>query len=184
MKRRVDKIHLVASADAWSYVHTSLNPADVGTRENSVKKPDSFNLWVNGPSFPLQGSLEPRPSNPEVIVHKTGISRDLSLCKGDTSLDKLIELSADLYSLKKRVGYLIVFKQYIISKVKKTVFRKPTLDAEFLDNAFMNVISYVQMDYFKATDELLKRDSPDDFESILKRLNDKAVDAEQMRRFF
>ena len=29
VKRRVDRILLVASADAWSYVNRSLNPADV-----------------------------------------------------------------------------------------------------------------------------------------------------------
>ena len=40
VKRRVDKILLVASANAWSYVSFDVNPADVGTREDCVKKPD------------------------------------------------------------------------------------------------------------------------------------------------
>ena len=37
VKRRVDRILLVAFADAWSYVNTSSNPADVGTHVESVK---------------------------------------------------------------------------------------------------------------------------------------------------
>ena len=41
VKRRVDRILLAASADAWRYVNTSLNPADVGTHEGSVKRSGS-----------------------------------------------------------------------------------------------------------------------------------------------
>ena len=37
VKRRVDKRHLMTSACDWNYVQGSLNPADVGTREGSVK---------------------------------------------------------------------------------------------------------------------------------------------------
>ena len=37
VKQRVDKILLVASADAWNYIHSSVNPADVGTGEASAK---------------------------------------------------------------------------------------------------------------------------------------------------
>ena len=51
VKRRVDKIHLVASPDAWKHIHTSLNPADVGTRKESVERSDCFDIWLKGPSF-------------------------------------------------------------------------------------------------------------------------------------
>ena len=38
VKRRVDKILLGASANAWSYVNSDANPSEVGTREDCLKK--------------------------------------------------------------------------------------------------------------------------------------------------
>ena len=45
VKRRVDKINFVAPASAWSYINTSLNPADVGTRIDGVKKSGVHSRW-------------------------------------------------------------------------------------------------------------------------------------------
>ena len=182
VKRRVDKIHLVASPDAWKYIHTSLNPADVGTRKESVRRSDCFDIWLKGPSFLRQQSIDATPNNPGVVVHKTNVFSDFGLEQGDMGLDKLIEASPDLYTLKKRASYLIAFKQYFISKVKKQEFRRVELDATFLDNAFLDVIYYVQRNYFGLVIDLLKKNSPDAFESILKRLSDKTSDVGQMSR--
>ena len=44
VKRRVNKILVVSSPEAWNYVNTSVNPADVGTRESCVKHADAVNL--------------------------------------------------------------------------------------------------------------------------------------------
>ena len=107
---------------------------------------------------------------------------DFGLEQGDMGLDKLIKASPDLYTLKKRASYLIAFKQYFISKVKKQEFRRVELGATFLDNAFLDVIYYVQRNYFGLVIDLLKKDSPDAFESILKRLSDKTSDVGQMSR--
>ena len=74
VKRRVDRNLLVASADVWSYVNRSLNPADVGTRVKSVKWSGSHSLWLNGPDFLLQKGLEPQPSVFTVTVHRAGVS--------------------------------------------------------------------------------------------------------------
>ena len=51
VKRRLDKIHSVASVEIWNYVNTSSNPADVGTREDSFEKSPGHTLWINGPEF-------------------------------------------------------------------------------------------------------------------------------------
>ena len=182
VKRRISKIHLVASADAWNYVHTSLNPADVGTRKNSFKRSGCFELWLGGPSFLLQTGIESRPVDPSVVVRKTNITSELGFDKGKMCLDKLIDASPDLYALKKRVGYLIAFKQYFVSKVKKLTFHKVKLDATFLDKALLDIVKYVQRRYFGAAIDMLKKNSPDAFELILKQLSDKATDVEQMQR--
>ena len=51
VKRRVDKINFVAPVSAWSYINTSLNPADVGTRIDRVKKLGGHSRWLAGPDF-------------------------------------------------------------------------------------------------------------------------------------
>ena len=76
VKRRVDRILLVASADAWSYVNTSLNPADVGTRVESVKWSSSHLLWLKGPDFLLQKGVEYQPYVSPVTVHRASVGGD------------------------------------------------------------------------------------------------------------
>ena len=100
VKRRVDKILLVAPADAWNYVHSSVNPADVGTREASAKHSNCYALWLDGPKFLLDGSLELEPSILTTVVHKTTVSHE-PYSKRNTGLDRLIASSPDLYTLKK-----------------------------------------------------------------------------------
>ena len=88
----------MTSACDWNCVHTSLNPADVGTREGSVKNSDSLELWLRGPSFLLQGVFKPEPVNPAVVVRRTSIDEELLFLKNDTYLE--IESAPDLYALK------------------------------------------------------------------------------------
>ena len=76
VKRRVDRIFLVASADAWSYVNTSLNSADEETRVGIVKRSGSHSLWLNGPDFLLQRDLKSQPSVSTVTVHRAGVGED------------------------------------------------------------------------------------------------------------
>ena len=71
------KINLVAPANAWNYINMSLNPADVGTRVESVKQPDGHLRWLAGSNFLLQGSLEPKPLLPEVVINKTSVDKNL-----------------------------------------------------------------------------------------------------------
>ena len=44
VKRRVDKILRVSLSATWKYIHTSQNPADVGTRGTAYKKPEFVKL--------------------------------------------------------------------------------------------------------------------------------------------
>ena len=65
------------SACDWNYVQGSLNPANVGTRKGSVRNSDSFALWLRGPPFLLQESLEPKSVSPAVVVRSASINVDL-----------------------------------------------------------------------------------------------------------
>ena len=86
----------MAYVDAWSYVNTSLNPADVGTRVESINRSGSHSLWLNGPDFLLQKVLEPQPSVSTVTLHWAGVVGDPLLNIGSRDLDRLIEISPDL----------------------------------------------------------------------------------------
>ena len=91
-------------------------------------------------------------------------------------------MSADLYTLKKRLTYLIAFKQYIIAKVKHKEFCRPPLTADVFEKSFVDVIWYVQNSCFGVVIELLKQKSSDAFVSILKKLTDNAVNSDDLRR--
>ena len=54
------------------------------------------------------------------------------------------------------------------------------IEATFLDNALLEVVNYVQCSYFGLVIGLLKKYSPDAFESIFKRLSDETSDVKQM----
>ena len=69
-----------------------------------------------------------------------------------------------------------------MTKNKRITFFKPTLDATFLDMVLMNVVKYVQINFFGDVVDLLKADIMDAFESFLKSLGSEAKNAEQLRR--
>ena len=73
-KRRVDRMHLTAPANAWKYANTTLNPADVGTRWENVKNAGIL-TWLDGPSFLLHVGMEPSTSD-DIVVKNTGITAD------------------------------------------------------------------------------------------------------------
>ena len=56
------------------------------------------------------------------------------------------------------------------------------MSACYLDKAFVNIVKYVQSQRFGAAIELLSKESPDEFEAILKRLGSKTNDPEYKRR--
>ena len=101
VKRRVDKILLVSSPDTWRYISTSLNPADVGTREISFNSPDSLNLWFGGPEFLLLESEDPQPFSSTPAVRKISVTRHLYSDDSEDSIFKLMDVAPDLYTLKR-----------------------------------------------------------------------------------
>ena len=119
VKRRVDKILVVSSREAWNYVITSVNPADVGTRESSVKHADAVNLWLNGPVFLRMEGIEPRTQDTCPIVRVVTVNEKSLIDRGKSSFERLIESCPDLYSLKKRAAYLTAFKEFVFTKAKK-----------------------------------------------------------------
>ena len=73
VKRRLDKIHSVASAET----NTSSNPADVGAREDSFKNSPGNTLWINGPEFLWQTGIVTHPSSSCASVKRLNVDENL-----------------------------------------------------------------------------------------------------------
>ena len=149
VKRRVDKILAFFAPDAWRYVNTSVNPSDVGARENACKNSESIKLWIEGPAFLVEGQEDVKSLSPAPVVR-------LALCKAnaifetDDKILKLMQTSSDLYALKKRFGPTcsLAFVELVKAKFRRKPFRKPEFDAASLDRAFVEAIGYVQRQCF------------------------------------
>ena len=80
----------------------------------------------------------------------------------------MIENAPNLYALKKRVACLIALKQYIVAKLQERNLCKPKLNADYLDNAFMDVVKFVQRTHFGVAIKLLQEKSSDAYDLIKK----------------
>ena len=118
---------------------------------------------------------------PAVTVHKISCALESALDSDVSSLDKFIDASPSLYVLKKRCAYLTAFTKYVEAIAKGSTFKKFILDATYLDYAFKKIVKYVQFRCFGAAVELLSKKSPDEFDSIIKRLYINAKDPDSSR---
>ena len=183
VRRRLDKILRVAPSSAWNYIHTSLNPADVGTRESANRNPESVSLWLRGPTFRTQQQEFTEPPVFAPVVRSTRLNRESVQNECCDSFDRLFAASCDPYTLKRRVAYLAAFVKYFVAvKVKKAPFQKPVLNATFLDLAFMKIVRYVQLVCFGTAIEPFSRGTPDNYEAILTSLNNNSKTSEASRR--
>ena len=113
VKRRVDKILAFFAPDAWRYVNTSANPADVGTRENACKNSESIKLWIEGPAFLVEGQEDVKSLSPAPVV-RLALCKENTIFETDDKILKLMQTSRDLYALKKRFAYLLAFVELVI----------------------------------------------------------------------
>ena len=127
-----------------------------------------------------EGSKEVRCPVP-VTARKLQLNSEPS-ASNDITLQHLIERAPNLYTLSKRAAYLVTFKQFILAKVRKAAFCRPKLDDNYLDDSLPDVVKYVQSNYFGVAVDCLKNSSPDEFDSFLKRMSEKVVDVDNLRR--
>ena len=182
VKRRVDKILGAALANAWNYVYTSLNPADVATREHTCKNPESVQLWLKGPDFLLQEQVNPKVGVGTSNVSIAKISVEQTLDKSEQSLDKLIASSHNLYALKKHFAYLYAFVAFVLAKTKKVEFVLPVWNASYLNQAFNKAIKYIQSQCFGPVMTSLSQGTPDNFKAIVHKMKKHATNPIQTRR--
>ena len=90
----------------WRLCPSKLNAADVGSQPDLMRKAETRDLWINGPSLLKQYAAVPLVEN-KVQVEARRIN--LSGLSGIDGIDKLIESTPSIDTLQKRVAYLIAF---------------------------------------------------------------------------
>ena len=130
----------------------------------------------------MQGDQEPKPIASFSAVRAISLSRPTFDNDEEDPLEKLIKTAPDLYSVKKRFAYLLAFIEFIIAKCRGIQFKRPKLTALYLDQALKYAVKYVQFRSFGAAIKLLRKSTPDDFETTLKKLNFKVINSDQMRK--
>jgi len=150
ISRRIARILLFADPGNWRYCHTSVNPADVASRPDGVKKLESRELWFGGPGFLKQNGEFPIGEGTNVSVKRVACSQDQSeLCfPQDSVMDRMIEAAPSLYVLQKRMAYLMAFVRFLKCKAKKDEFVPPKLDIVELNKALNAVVSFVQRKHY------------------------------------
>ena len=103
VKRRVEKILLVVSVDAWRYVNRSLNSADLGTRV-VVKRSDNHSLWLSRPDFLMRRGMEPCNNN------NLGNSHAIFPCRGS------------FFWFRNYLWYSPVYKPLLVYFIPKAIF--------------------------------------------------------------
>ena len=83
---------------------------------------------------------------PTVTVNIISCTLESALDSDVSTLDKLIDASPFLYVLKKRCAYLTAFTEYVEAIAKGSTFKKPTLDATYLDYALKKSLSMFSFD--------------------------------------
>ena len=73
-----------------------------------------------------------------------------------TGLDCVVEISPDLYTLKKRTAYFTALKKFLVAQYKRLEFIKPLLNAAKLEEALLDSIKYVQPKRFETAIKLRK----------------------------
>ena len=142
ISRRAEKILLLSEPTDWRYCPMSLNPADVASHPDDVKKPEARRLWYEDPDFLKQNVNEPVIEGSSVSVKRVACGQESEelYFPDNSQLDKLIESFPSLYVLTKRVAYLAAFVDYIKCKAKNREFVPPRLDSCDLDMALKKLL--------------------------------------------
>ena len=181
ISRRIEKILLLSEPESWRYCPTSLNPADVASRPDGVKKLEARELWFGGPEFLKKVKEVPTCECPGVSVNRVAYpkkNRDLCVPE-EAPLDKVIESAPSLYALTKRVAYLSAFIEYLRCKVKNQEFERPKFDTGDLNRALNKVVGFVQQKYYGQALSLLQSGSPEELSEAVDRCSKRISDQDR-----
>ena len=126
----------------WRYVNSSLNPADDASRATQTER------WLGGPPFLSTGEEcwpeEPVADDPDIPLEVKGKTISLLVQQASGPLTEMIGRHSCWSSLRRAVGWLIVFKDWIFNERTGT----RGLTVEVLKTASEDIIRLEQNMYF------------------------------------
>lgn len=164
---RKREILRLTNATQWSYVHTSMNPADLATRGISPKKASCDSMWLVGPPFlynrdeewPTWNVIQPDPSNLELVPETsiTAVLQTLCCIEEETEVINTTYTSQQPLLQDRLMGLLWKFSKFdklirVFAWLRRLSIRnKPdTLSIAEIDAARLTVIQLAQQEYFSA----------------------------------
>ena len=153
----------------WRLCPSKLNAADVGSQPDLIRKAETRDLCINGPSLLQQYAAVPLVES-KVQVEARRIN--LSGRSGINNIDKLIESTPSMYSLQKRVAYLIAFVDWFhCCKVSKNDFIKPVLNAAYSEKALLIIVKLVSNKVYGDVICSMLGKSADALDEVIKQCN-------------
>ena len=115
---RLDLILRVSYTSDLLYCETESNPADVATRPLGSKHFEARRkLWIEDPQFLYLPHDKFNVDSIPVTVRDARIELITNSCKEPkATLTRVIQTAPNLYTLKKRLGYLAAFVEFVIAK--------------------------------------------------------------------
>eukprot|EP00057_Strongylocentrotus_purpuratus_P026706 XP_011681180.1 PREDICTED: uncharacterized protein LOC100893948 [Strongylocentrotus purpuratus] len=164
---RIAKIHDVSDPSQWRHVDTKSNPADDGSRGLHAIEMTKDCRWITGPKYLWESETHwpPMPSvlegdhidsqtnlegDPEAKKCHVNITKSTDVNTTD-SIKKLMERHSTWNRLKRGVGWILRYKQYLRSKKSQRFSSddgKSDLTAHELNAAETAIIQYAQYQAF------------------------------------
>ena len=145
ISRCIEKIYVLSESEDWRYCPKNLNPANVASHHDGVKKPETRRLLFEGPDFLKQNRENPSCDCVSVSVNRKACSeiKDELCFFEESPINRLIEIVLSLYVLTKRVAYLRAFVD-LRCKIEKQNFVRPKWDTCDLNKILNKIVGVVQ----------------------------------------
>ena len=149
---------MVSPNSSWRHVPTQLNPADLASRGLTAENVVNDQIWLHAPDY-LWNLEDCWPQKldmttfqlPLELLSASSQMVSTSLTQTEnSSMDRLLSRYSSFFSLLKGASWLIRYKSFLLSKVRKTSLPKfnRSLAVEELIVAENNLIRYIPRDHF------------------------------------
>ena len=139
VENRVVKIRKKSNNYNWRHVPGSINPADIATRNITVKDLDPESIWFTGPKFLLSPSSDwPNKDVDDNIVHelkRSTVSLVAKIKKSEDYGGISIQNFSDINRLLRVTAYILRFKHNIIASIRNQDKRTGDLNVSDIKEA-------------------------------------------------
>ena len=127
------KVKKKSGVKDWDYVHTSINPADIGTREASAMKIKESKLWWRGPRVPHENPAKSRDKDCQEIEKEKAVVTLLVEFDPANSIRNLI--NPEKFSSLSKLLRVTAYVRRFVDRCKKKEIRTGEVTVEEIENA-------------------------------------------------